>query len=332
MSSPSPWGARPSQAPETSLENGLPALKGFDRYYHDALKPIMAKLESERPAYQKRFKKFAWGAGGFFLLCLALVMGLRVSGGFLIAAGVISLIILFLGYYPLMDLKERGKLTMMTHLCRFLGLEYRQTPKNISLDMFRSLSLIPLYNESQWEDQIFGKIEGIDLNLFEATLDMVTRDRKGRSRRIQVFNGLLVEFDFYKNFKSTTVITRDFTKLGNLLGGLNKRGKRVRLESVNFERLFEVYSTDQVEARYLLTPAFMERVCSLSATVGHGNLQMAFHKGSLYMAIRKKEDCFEGGEALNNLATPELARKIITELAQIYDIVQILKLDMESQV
>ena len=40
------------------------------------------------------------------------------------------------------------------------------------------------------------------------------------------------------------------------------------LEDPEFERHYEVYSNDQIEARALLTPAFMERFTALAATSG----------------------------------------------------------------
>jgi len=39
--------------------------------------------------------------------------------------------------------------------------------------------------------------------------------------------------------------------------------KRVGLVDPVFEKIFEAYGTDQVEARYLLTPTFMQRLVRL---------------------------------------------------------------------
>ena len=42
----------------------------------------------------------------------------------------------------------------------------------------------------------------------------------------------------------------------------------VRLEDAAFEKKYEVYSSDQIEARALLTPAFMERFVALASRSG----------------------------------------------------------------
>jgi len=62
----------------------------------------------------------------------------------------------------------------------------------------------------------------------------------------------------------------------------------VRLEHAEFEERYEVYSSDQVEARALLTPAFMERFMGL-ATSGGFALPGAMAEGStLVVALPKR--------------------------------------------
>ncbi len=56
---------------------------------------------------------------------------------------------------------------------------------------------------------------------------------------------------------------------------LNQGGERIRLEDPEFQKLFEVYCDDQITARYVLTPAFMERLKKLNER----------YKGQVYIAI-----------------------------------------------
>ncbi|WP_454974143.1 DUF3137 domain-containing protein [Capnocytophaga gingivalis] len=56
---------------------------------------------------------------------------------------------------------------------------------------------------------------------------------------------------------------------------LNTGGERIRLEDPEFQKMFEVYCDDQVTARYVLTPAFMERLKKLNER----------YKGQVYIAI-----------------------------------------------
>ena len=56
---------------------------------------------------------------------------------------------------------------------------------------------------------------------------------------------------------------------------LNIGGEKIRLEDPEFQKLFEVYCDDQITARYVLTPAFMERLKKLNEK----------HKGEVYIGI-----------------------------------------------
>jgi hypothetical protein len=88
--------------------------------------------------------------------------------------------------------------------------------------------------------------------------------------------------------------------------------ERVLLEHPEFVRRYEVYSSDQIEARALLTPAFMERFTALAASSGFA-LPGALAEGNrLVVALPKSmgtRDLFEppaywkpaGGRALVGL-------------------------------
>lgn len=78
-----------------------------------------------------------------------------------------------------------------------------------------------------------------------------------------IFKGLFFAADFNKHFSGRTLVRAG--KAG-LFSGLF--GNLVKLEDPRFNERFRVYSTDQVEARYLLTPRLMERLMDLRGTLG----------------------------------------------------------------
>ena len=73
---------------------------------------------------------------------------------------------------------------------------------------------------------------------------------------------------------------------------LNYGGERIRLEDPEFEKQFEVYCDDQVTARYVLTPAFMQRLKKLNER----------HKGQVYFGINKNNIVIATNEG-NSLMT-----------------------------
>jgi len=60
--------------------------------------------------------------------------------------------------------------------------------------------------------------------------------------------------------------------------------KRVKLENIDFEKEFDVFSEDQIESRKLLTPSFMYRLVDFVNKINHRRIyEMYFHKNYFYL-------------------------------------------------
>jgi len=301
-------------------------LADFDRYYKSDLLILLDELEVKRKEAQAIFLK----ALAFVGVILVFIGVFFQNMEMVFFAGVPSLIILGYFYRKITVIKTQAKQTIMPALCDQFGMIYQIKPDGGIIEEYKDLSLIPSFNEKKLEDEITGKIENVDFNLFEAKLVSISTDRKGRKTRTTVFKGLLTRFDFHKNFLGTTVIKKDWTTVGNFLTGWSNKGERVKLEDPIFEDMFEVYSTDQVEARYLLTPTFMQRILDFSKYPGVKKLQLAFHEGALLMAIQRSDNYFEGGG--HNLNDPSYIADTVKDLRIIFDIVRNLNLDLRTKI
>lgn len=164
------------------------------------------------------------------------------------------------------------------------------------------------------EDEIGGRKDNVSYSIHE-----VRATRRQGKHTVTVFHGLMIRLDFNKNFrgKTSVVPNGEAVSTGSLLGRvLSIAGRQsknaVRLENPEFERMFDVYSTDDQEARYLLTPKLMELVLAANAVQSEGQLRLAFVENSLYVAIPMRCDYFEA--KLTGTVTPESA---IGDLAQV---------------
>ncbi len=105
------------------------------------------------------------------------------------------------------------------------------------------------------------------------------------------FVGMFAVVDFPKKFKGHTVILPDTLEkrvgyVAQTLQSLNlTRGQLVKMEDPDFEKHFVVYGTDQIEARYLLSPSLMQRITQLYQKINKPIL-LSFHKNKLYMGVR----------------------------------------------
>jgi hypothetical protein len=187
-----------------------------------------------------------------------------------------------------------------------------------ALERLKQLKLLPSYVKSEFEDLFSGAHKGARYELYEGHLQQRTTDSKGRTRYTTVFRGQLIRMHFPRDFLGVTVVRRDMGVF-NVFGGGENNGRkleRVRLVDPTFEKAFEVWSTDQVEARYLLHPVMMERLIALESGLHGKRIRCAFEGGDLLAAV-EGGDLFEPGDMFKPLVDPSRARRIVDEIASV---------------
>nr|WP_315107438.1 DUF3137 domain-containing protein [uncultured Campylobacter sp.] len=135
-------------------------------------------------------------------------------------------------------------------------------------------------------DLIFGQIEGVRVKFSDVEAISIKEDWQGNKTHRVLFAGLLFVADFPKRLKAVTQIcsgTDEFKDYG---------GKRARMDDAEFERYFRVYATDQIEARYALTPGLMESLKLLKMRF-HRPINIVLTGDKICMAIRTGRDNFE---------------------------------------
>jgi hypothetical protein len=148
-------------------------------------------------------------------------------------------------------------------------------------------------------DYFKGKIGDVDFQFSELLCQYTTGSGKNRTTHT-AFRGFFFVGDFHRDFYFRTTIEPDLAErmLGVLGRGLQRIGssigeeKLVDLENPEFEKLFVTKSSDQVEARYILTPTFMEKLVFFRNKVGNP-LHLCFVNGKMFLAINTNHDYFE---------------------------------------
>lgn len=123
------------------------------------------------------------------------------------------------------------------------------------------------------------------LSLQATERDLIRDNDSSGERTVTVFEGLLFVADFNKNFSARTFINQE---TGSLISDLF--GSSIELEDPEFNRMFEIRSTDPVEARYLLSPSLMERLKRLRQ---RNHFRAAFHDGQLWMMLEMPMGAFD---------------------------------------
>ncbi len=104
----------------------------------------------------------------------------------------------------------------------------------------------------------------------------------------------------------------------------------IKLEDPEFSKKYKAYSSDQVEGRYMVTTAFMERFKNLQTAFGSKNAKCSFCGDSLIFAIYTKKNLFEIGNLFHSLEDPKQMTEFFNELSSILALIDYFKLDEKT--
>ena len=156
--------------------------------------------------------------------------------------------------------RRRYKDQVLPQIASALGnLTYRESSKS-EAERLTGLHILPDYDSLNSDDEIHGVHNGLPIRIVEVRLR-----RRQNKRSVTVFDGLLVAITLPRSLTGTTLVLTDRGMWANFK--TRYRGAQletVRLEHQEFEKRYEVSGTDQIEARALLTPAFMDRFVELA--------------------------------------------------------------------
>jgi hypothetical protein len=304
----------------------------WEALWRDTLEPWLQGLEGERRKAVARRR--IWIAGGLAAgIALGAVLWSQTGDMpfMLIAIGAGVAIGAVVGNRRVSQLAKRVKTRLNTAIAEALDLRYAEKPAEPSrFRTFRDYDLLPSSDRRAFEDHFSGEREGCDFELYEAHLEQKRRSNK-RTYYVTVFRGVLIRITFPRKVEGVTVITRDmgwFNGLGALgrSFGSNKL-ERIGLVDPRFERIFEVYGDDQVLARYMLTPSFMERLLALEEALHGKHVRALFDadsgQGELLIAA-ETGDFFEIGTMSRPLADQSRVQSLVGELTQVLGLIDLL--------
>lgn len=311
-------------APSISLDQVLADLPAefafFGERYVSEISPALAAREGERQAAVIFRNRLRLGGAALALAGFAVFLftpsPLVAVAGFAGGAG-----LWFWGERRLEPLRRETKRLLVEPVSRQFGMAFDPAPpRPDEIDLCEQMGLTPSFDRAAFEDRLSGERGGAPFVLFEAHLEerRTTVDSRGRTRTswVTVFRGLCLKVRFSRPFSGVTRVFRD-AGLFNAMVSFGRGGERVRLEDPVFEKTFEVYSTDQIEARFILTPDFMERLLSLEAAFKGQSLRCAFTGGEMLLALEAR-GLFEPGSMDRPLEDLERVQVILKDFAAVF--------------
>ena len=116
------------------------------------------------------------------------------------------------------------------------------------------------------------------------------------------FEGMFIIVTFNKTFNGDyLVVPGRYNKIiGSILskaihGITGDSPEQIKMEDEDFNKLFSVYGTDQVEARYILTPSMIQHMIDFHKLVNE-SVYFSFTRSRLFIAFEmEKQELFEPG-------------------------------------
>lgn len=199
--------------------------------------------------------------------------------------------------------------------------------RGFSEEEIRSVGMLDTGDRFRSNDYISGKYKNIMFAQSDIFIEEKheEKDEDGNKRDVweTLFKGRWMVFDFNKSFKSNIQVVSSGFNARTLPWG--RRFSRVKMEDVEFNKLFAVFSESEHDAFYILTPHFMEKLKQVYRALNCGAM-FCFIDNKLYIAINNYEDSFECN-VFKKINEEEIEKNIIRDIKVITDFVNELDLD-----
>ena len=223
------------------------------------------------------------------------------------------------------------KRTLFPNLLKIFGnISYGRFLTSISKEKLTQSELFPNEKITQKKDDdcFTGEYNGVNFTINETDFGYTGNNNK----YAQVFKGLAMHFSMNKKIKSRVLI------MSKEIGQCTPANyEKVEFEYEKFNKKYNVYvqktqmeAGGQIEARYLLNTAFMERFKNLETAFGTNKLKCSFFEDKVMFAISTNKDLFEFGSLYHSLKNSKAVENCYYQIKSIQDMVEHFKLNEKT--
>jgi hypothetical protein len=233
--------------------------KGFAAHFERFIAPLLLELEEKR----LRYLKMARWANVISYTILAAVFYFNVSGRItairLDADAVLPVLLLIaLAAAPAQIVRylfeKRSKAELMPAIMKFYKDAQYRVDKYVPVSVVKEFLICPSFNESKGSDCI--EVPG---KFMSSLLTLKYESGTGKNRRNVVkFQGVAMLVTLPKAVEQPVAVKRDYGRWLNWANNAGSGYDRIELVDPVFEKVFEVFGKDQVQARAILQPDVME--------------------------------------------------------------------------
>ncbi|EET78679.1 putative DUF3137 domain protein [Campylobacter showae] len=207
------------------------------------------------------------------------------------------------------EFRTNFKRQIVENIVKKHGLSYDKD-RGLGLDDFFTIYDCRV-DEWHSEDLVEGDIDGVSVKFSDFYAAKKVKKKNGTETVVQ-FQGVLFKADFNKKLSSITQIAHVNSR------NLAVCGQKANMDDARFEEIFDVYTTDQIGARYALSPALMENFTQLCLRLD-APVNAVLRDSQIFIAVETWRDDFEPDirKSLINNETIALYESEIASFAQI---------------
>ena len=182
---------------------------------------------------------------------------------------------------------------VLPHVAAAFGLRYKMIG-GVPLSKVMDAAIIPPHTRIHTEDLFFGNYKGSEIYVSELDLWYKRQGLNKEERECEVFSGLAMVIALPRvAFEHQTVVLSQRMVLSSWLQGQLRGLEHVDLVDPYFEKKYRAYGKNQVETRFLLHPAMVERIERLNHAMVSGNISVVFLNGAVLVLIQIRQNLFE---------------------------------------
>lgn len=180
-----------------------------------------------------------------------------------------------------------------------------------------------------YDDRFGGKYKDVQFKINEILFGA----SKGRKYPLIIFSGLALYFKLFKTINNRVLITskHSFFKV--------PRGyEKVNVEYTKFSKKYDVYveknnnsTSAQIEARYLLNTAFLDRFMQIQTSFKIDNIRCSIFGNKLLMMLSTGQDLFEMNNLFRRIDDINQYEQLFNEFASIFSFIDVLNLSSKTK-
>ena len=292
----------------------------YQKILYQKVMPILATFEDER---KKNYKIALIGTIICIILAIiAFFLPIDRNGDLvgLLIGGAIAL-----WAYIKKKFEKKVKIKIMPTLMQAIPNFYWQESSALTPESIADSMLVPKDNKCSktFDDSFVGNYRNVEIAISECNYTYGS----GKYRK-DAFSGVIIRLKMNKNFEGLTVVRpKKNVDMPDCSDLKNAGLMEVKLEDVEFSKQYSIYSTDQIEARYLLTTSFMERFKNIVMAFSSETAFCSFSDNYVYIAPYTKKDLFDLCSLTKSITDSKQFDVLFEEFASILELVDHFKLD-----